>query len=154
MGQQESKAEKNRRGVAGWLNPIHLNVERWGYVFQRVTGLAILAYVIGHLGDTSFFVGGPFGTGPSQSSWTGISAIVENSFGHLILVLLVLVLVFHGTNGVRLVLAELGLIIGRPSAIEYPYRPKSLGRLQKYLFWAAVVFALLGALWTGMILFG
>lgn len=133
---------------------MHYNLERWAYVFQRVTGVGILLYVLGHLGDTSFFVGGPLGTGPSQSSWTFISGIVENSFGHLILVLVVLILVFHGTNGIRLVAAELGLIVGRPSAIEYPYRAKSLGTGQKAIILFAIAAAVAGAAWAALILFG
>ncbi len=149
----EAKA-KNRRGLSGWLNPYHYNFERWAYVFQRVTGVAILAYVIGHLGDTSFFVGGPTGTGPSESSWTLISSVVENSFGHLILVLVVLVVVFHGANGIRLIASELGLILGRPSSIEYPYRPKSLRSVQRVLIWVAIALALVGTGWAVMILFG
>ena len=149
----EAKA-KNRRGLSGWLNPYHYNFERWAYVFQRVTGVAILAYVIGHLGDTSFFVGGPTGTGPSESSWTFISSLVENSFGHLILVLVVLVVIFHGTNGIRLIASELGLILGRPSPIEYPYRPKSLRSVQRALIWIAIALAVVGTGWAVMILFG
>lgn len=144
---------KNRRGVWGWLNPYHYSVERWAYVFQRITGVAILAYVIGHLGDTSFFVGGPTGTGPSTSSWSFISAIVENSFGHLILVLVVLLMFFHGMNGIRLILSEFGLIFKRPSSIEYPYKAKSLSSAQKYLFWAAMGLAAAGALWAFLIIF-
>jgi succinate dehydrogenase/fumarate reductase cytochrome b subunit len=62
----EEKA-RNRRGVAAWLNPYHFNIERWAYTFQRITGIGILLYVLGHIGDTSFFVGGPFGGGPNQS---------------------------------------------------------------------------------------
>lgn len=145
---------KNRRGLGGWLNPFHYNIERWAYVFQRVTGVAILAYVVGHLGDTSFFVGGPTGTGPSASGWQFISGIVENSFGHLILVLVVLVVVFHGTNGIRLIASEMGLILGRPAPIEYPYKPKSLNSVQKALIWVAIALALIGAAWAYAILFG
>lgn len=148
------KEAANRRGVAGWLNPYHYNLERWAYVFQRVTGLGILAYVLGHLGDTSFFVGGPIGGGPSQSSWLFISGIVENSFGHLILVLIAMIVFFHGFNGVRLILAEFGIIARKPGAIEYPYAAKSLGRVQRYMIWASIATALGGALWTAMILFG
>jgi succinate dehydrogenase / fumarate reductase, cytochrome b subunit len=145
---------KNRRGVSGWLNPYHYNFERWAYVFQRVTGVAILAYVIGHLGDTSFFVGGPTGTGPSSSSWMFISSIVENSFGHLILVLVVLLVIFHGTNGIRLIASELGFVVGKPSPIEYPYKARSLGTLQKAAVALAIALALIGGAWAFLILFG
>ena len=143
----------NRRGIRGWLNPYHYNAERWAYVFQRVSGVAILLYVLGHLGDTSFFVGGPTGTGPSASSWAFIGSIFENSFGHLILILVTLILFFHGTNGIRLILAEFGLIFKKPSAIEYPYKAKSLGSGQKYLIAVAIAAAVLAAIWAFLVLF-
>ncbi len=144
---------KNRRGVLGWLNPLNHNRERWAYSFQRITGVAILLYVLGHLGDTSFFVGGPVGGGPSESSWAFISGIVENSFGHLILVLVVLVVTFHGINGIRLIFAELGLLFRKPGAIEYPYKPKGLNSLQWYIVVAGIVLAIVAASVAFWILF-
>src|SRR5271154_3907165 len=93
-----AEAATNKRGVAGWLDPLHLNLERWAYVFQRVTGLAVLAYVVAHIGDTRFFVGGPFGEGPSSASWSSDLAVTENVFGHVVLVMVVLVVVYHGIN--------------------------------------------------------
>src|SRR5271157_1483693 len=153
MSSDGSERRKNKRGIWGWLNPYHYNFERWAYTFQRVTGVAILLYVLGHLGDTSFFVGGPTGTGPSASSWEFIGSIFENSFGHLILILLTLILFFHGANGIRLVLTEFGLIFKRPSAIEYPYKAKSLSSGQKYLIAVAIAVAVLAAVWSFLVLF-
>ena len=153
MGSVGSERAKNKRGIWGWLNPLHFNLERWAYAFQRVSGVAILLYLLGHLGDTSFFVGGPTGSGPSPSAWAFIGSIFENSFGHLILILVTLVLFFHGTNGIRLILAEFGFIFKKPSAIEYPYRAKSLGSAQKYLIWIAMVAAVLAAVWAYLVLF-
>jgi succinate dehydrogenase / fumarate reductase cytochrome b subunit len=150
MGEEKAR---NRRGIWGWLNPYHYNLERWAYMFQRVTGVAILLYVIGHLGDTSFFVGGPTGTGPSPSAWSFIGGIFENSFGHLILILVVLVLFFHGVNGVRLILVELGLILRKPAAIEYPYKARSLRSFQRYIVWAAIAAAVAAAVWAFLVLF-
>lgn len=144
----------NRRGVRGWLNPYHYNLERWAYVFQRLTGVLILAYVLGHIGDTSFFVGGPFGSGPSQSSWALDLSVTENVVGHVILVLAVTIVVFHGVNGIRLILAEYGIIFQKPSRIEYPYKAKGLRAMQQHLIWAAIVLAIVAALWSGTILFG
>jgi len=154
-GEMKAKARAaNKRGVMGWLNPIHYNLERWAYVFQRVTGVVILLYVLGHIGDTSFFVGGPLGTGPSQASWAFMSSIVENVVGHLILVLVATVVVFHGMNGIRLILSEYGLIFEKPSRIEYPYRAKGLRAIQRHMIWAAIILAIVAALWSGSILFG
>ncbi|HUI00341.1 MAG TPA: succinate dehydrogenase [Nitrososphaerales archaeon] len=148
------KAAANRRGVAGWLDPLHFNIERWAYVFQRVTGLAVLAYVVGHIGDTSFFVGGPFGEGPSSSSWAADLGVTENVLGHLVLVMVVLVVVYHGINGARLILAEYGLIFAKPSRPEYPYRAKSLRTVQRHLIWVAIVVAILAALYSGGLMMG
>ena len=149
-----AEAARNRKGVPGWLNPLHTNIERWAYVFQRVTGLAVLAYVIGHIGDTSFFVGGPFGEGPSSASWTLDLSVTENVVGHVILAMVVLVVVYHGINGVRLILAEYGVIFQKPARPEYPYRAKSLRTVQKHLIWVAIVGAILASLYSGGILFG
>jgi succinate dehydrogenase cytochrome b subunit len=153
MGTVGEERAKNKRGLMGWLNPYHYNAERWAYMFQRVTGVAILLYVMGHLGDTSFFVGGPTGTGPSTSSWAFIGSIFENSFGHLILILVVLVLFFHGVNGVRLIFAELGLFFKKPGPIEYPYKPKSLSSLQKSLIFIGIAVAVVAAVWAFLVLF-
>ena len=144
----------NRRGVWGWLNPAHYNLERWAYTLQRITGVAILLYVLGHIGDTSFFVGGPLGAGPSTSSWAFMSAIVENFIGHLVLVVVVMVVVFHGINGIRLILAEYGVIFQKPARIEYPYQAKSLRSIQRHIIWLAIILAIAAALWSGTILFG
>ncbi len=149
-----AKAAANKRGVLGWLDPRHLNMERWAYVFQRVTGLAVLAYVVAHIGDTSFFVGGPFGEGPSAASWSSDLSVTENVFGHVVLVMVVLVVVYHGINGMRLVLAEYGLIFGRPTRPDYPYKARSLHNVQRHLIWVAIVGAILAALYSGGILFG
>ena len=151
--QKGAERAKNKRGNWGRLNPYHYNLERWAYFFQRATGVAILLYLLGHLGDTSFFVGGPTGSGPSASSWAFIGSIFENDFGHLILVMLVLVLFFHGVNGVRLIFAEMGLIFKKPSKIEYPYQPKSLALGQKYLFWLGIALAVIAAVWAFLVLF-
>jgi succinate dehydrogenase / fumarate reductase cytochrome b subunit len=143
----------NRRGIRGWLNPYHYNLERWAYAFQRLTGVLILVYVLGHIGDTSFFVGGPFGTGPSQASWASDLSVTENVIGHTILVLAATIVVFHGVNGIRLILAEYGIIFQQPSRIEYPYEAKGLRAMQQHLIWAAIVLAVVAALWSGSILF-
>ena len=140
--------------MVGWLDPLHLNLERWAYVFQRVTGLAVLAYVVGHIGDTSFFVGGPFGEGPDTSSWKLDLGVTENVLGHVVLVMVVLVVVYHGVNGMRLMLAEYGVIFDKPSRPDYPYKAKSLRTVQRHLIWVAIIAAILAAIYSGGVLFG
>ncbi len=68
--------------------------------------------------------------------------------------MIVLVVVFHGINGIRLILSEYGLIFQKPSRPDYPYRAKSLRALQRHMIWVAIVAAIVASLWTGSILFG
>lgn len=151
----ENPKEKNKRGIRGWFDPtVPNNLERWAYFFQRVTGLGILAYVIGHIGDTSFFVGGPFGSGPNSGSWNFDLSITENFFGHLILAVVVLIITFHGLNGIRLILAELGILVGKPARVEYPHRAASLKSIQRHIIWLAILLAIIALIWSGTILFG
>ena len=65
-----------------------------------------------------------------------------------------LVPVFHGINGVRLILAEFGLIFQKPTRPDYPYRAKSLRTLSKHLIWTAIIAAIVAAIWTGSMVFG
>ena len=67
--------------------------------------------------------------------------------------MLVLVLFFHGINGVRLILAELGLIFKRPGEIEYPYQAKSLALGKKYVFWLGITVAVIATVWAFLVLF-
>lgn len=74
--------------------------------------------------------------------------------GHVVLVMVVLVVVYHGVNGMRLILAEYGVIFEKPSKPDYPYRAKSLRSVQRHLIWVAIVAAILAALYSGGIVFG
>jgi succinate dehydrogenase / fumarate reductase cytochrome b subunit len=80
--------------------------------------------------------------------------VTENLLGHAVLVMVVLVVVYHGINGIRLTLAEYGVIFDKPARPEYPYRAKSLRTLQRHLIWVAIVGAIVAALYSGGILFG
>jgi len=99
-------------------------------------------------------VGGLFGEGPNTSSWSSDLAVTENALGHLVLVMVVLVVVYHGINGIRLILSEYGVIFAKPSRPDYPYKAKSLRTIQRHLIWVAIVAAILAALYTGGTLFG
>ena len=48
----------NREGLRGWLNPIIYGWERVSYWFQRLTGIFLLVYFIGHVYETSSLVSG------------------------------------------------------------------------------------------------
>jgi len=81
-------------------------------------------------------------------------AVTENALGHVVLAMVVLVVVYHGINGVRLILSEYGVIFAKPSRPDYPYKAKSLRTIQRHLIWVAIIAAILAALYTGGTLFG
>lgn len=141
-----AKAE-NRLGLIGWLNPIHYNVERWAYVLQRVTGIGILAYFLGHMVETGTIAGGP-------EAWRDTLTLTQNPGGHVILLLLILALGFHGLNGIRLILTEFGILLGKPGRPDYPYKPKSLNPTQKGCIWLSIVLTIVAALYGFVVLFG
>lgn len=141
-----SKAE-NRLGIRGWLNPVHYNVERWAYVLQRVTGIGILAYFMGHMVETGTIVGGP-------EAWLNTLNLTQNPAGHVILIFLILALGFHGLNGIRLILTEFGILLGKPSRPDYPYRPKALNPTQKACIWLSIVLTIVAAIYGFAVLFG
>jgi succinate dehydrogenase / fumarate reductase cytochrome b subunit len=112
-----------------------------------VTGVALLLYFLGHLIETGTIVGGP-------GEWAATLGWTQNPLGHTILLLTILALGFHGVNGIRLTLAEFGLVGGKPSRPEFPYKAKSLGPVQRLLFWTAMVMAIAGGVYAWLLLFG
>lgn len=127
----EIKRYDNRIGLWGWLGGGRWGVERYAYILHRLTGLGILLYFLMHIVVTSLRA-------------AGIYLWVENGFldrpifkfGEF---LVFAAFAYHAFNGVRLVLVELGLAVGKPIEPVYPYRT-SLG-VQRPLLIAMMVLA-------------
>ena len=122
----------NRLGVWGWLGGGRWGVERYVYLLHRLTGLAILLYLLMHTVVTSLRVKGIY-------LWT------EGGFFHQPIFRLgefavVTAFAFHAFNGLRLVLVELGFAVGKPIEPIYPYKT-SVG-VQRPLLIAVMVLAL------------
>ncbi len=118
MEEQEYKEyyALNRAGITGWFKVKEYSLERTLYILHRITGLGIVAFLLAHF----------FNVGWHPGSW-----------GDVILGILV---TFHVANGIRLILVELGLAVGKPLAVKKPsQRPISIIGPQKYL----LMFALL-----------
>jgi succinate dehydrogenase / fumarate reductase cytochrome b subunit len=122
----------NRLGVWGWLGGGRWGVERYAYLLHRLTGLAILLYLLMHTVMTALRVKGIY-------LWT------EGGFFHQPIFRLgefgvVTSFAFHAFNGLRLVLVELGFAVGKPIEPIYPYKT-SVG-VQRPLLIAAMMLAL------------
>lgn len=137
---------ENREGIKGWLNPTRYGANRFAYWLQRLTGLGLLAYFIAHISETSNIVYG-------KEAWDKMLAFTQTTLGHIILIIVIGMCVFHAANGIRLYAAEHGKGIGKPGRPEYPYKPTSLHTPMKVSIWVSVVLAVIAMLYGAYVLF-
>lgn len=141
---------ENRLGIAGniipWVLMIRDNPERVAFVLHRLTGLLLIIYLPVHIFVTSMTV--------NPQKWEDFLLLEENPLAQFFLWILFGSIVFHGLNGIRLLLVEgLGKGIGKPEPPEPPYKPTSLSSSQRT--WLYAVFAIWLVVWIvgGIILF-
>jgi succinate dehydrogenase / fumarate reductase cytochrome b subunit len=146
-----NKENKNinsgREGIMGWLNPTRYGWERVSYWLQRLTGLFLLVYFIGHVYETSSLTNG-------INAWNSMLELTQTIGGHVFLILVIGTSTFHTVNGIRLIFTESGKGLGKPGRPDYPYSPSSLNYTQKSGIWVALLLAFIAMLYGGMVLFG
>ncbi|MGD8238148.1 MAG: succinate dehydrogenase [Armatimonadota bacterium] len=115
MNDTNSRTYRQRLGIRGWAIGGRWGIERYVYTLHRITGLGILAYFLMHIIVTSSIA-----LGQTQWEWwmTLFSALPFKIGEFLVFV----AFAFHGLNGIRLVMVELGFAVGPPEAPVYPYR--------------------------------
>ena len=121
-------ARNKRLGIWGWVFGGRHNVERFLYTLHRITGVALVFYLMAHIlvvGSRAF----------GQEAWENAMRLVGagNPVVRVLEYLLVIAVVFHATNGIRLVLGELGIGIGRPRRPVYPYPKDSIRKPRKWI---------------------
>lgn len=104
----------NRLGVWGWLGGGRWGMERYAYILHRITGLAILLYLLLHIVVTSFRVEGIY-------LWTG-NGFLHSPVFEMGEYLVFAAFAYHACNGLRLVLVELGVAVGKPTEPVFPYK--------------------------------
>jgi succinate dehydrogenase / fumarate reductase cytochrome b subunit len=109
------KGRPNRLGIWGWLGGGRWGAERYLYTLHRLTGLGLLAYFLMHIFVTSARAFG-------QQAWQQAMAKVAGPIFTLGEYAVFVAFAFHAINGIRLVLIELGISVGKPIEPVYPYR--------------------------------
>jgi succinate dehydrogenase / fumarate reductase cytochrome b subunit len=125
----------NRLGPWGWLGGGRYGLERYLYAGQRISGPLILLYLIAHVIISGFRT--------DRAFWERLveaGGPLNNPISRIFEFLLILIIVYHAFNGLRLILTELGLFVGRMERPVYPYKT-SLGR-QRPLTWALMFLGL------------
>ena len=111
----EYKGRPNRLGIWGWLGGGRWGAERYLYTLHRLTGLGLLAYFLMHIFVTSARAFG-------QQAWQQAMAQVAGTIFTLGEYAVFVAFAFHAINGIRLVLIERGIGVGKPIEPVYPYR--------------------------------
>ena len=124
-----------------------MNLEKLALFVQRISGLALLVYLFFHVIVTGFVASG-------RGAWQGIMAALTNPLAHLGEFLVFVGVIFHGVNGVRILLLELSPLVGTPSRPDYPYKAQSLGRGQRSILYLSAVMTALAAISAFFLLLG
>ena len=139
--------QSNREGIKGMMNPARYGIERVAYWLQRLTGLGLLFYLIGHVIETSAIVEG-------KAGWDKMLELTQTTEGHIILILVIGMSVFHTVNGIRVMLGHGGVGVGKPGIPDYPYRAASLNYKQRLCIWVSIALAALAMMYGSGVLFG
>jgi len=105
---------KNNLGLWGWLSGGRYGFDRYAYTLHRLSGLGILAYFLMHIFVTGARLGGP-------EQWESRMAFFSNPIFKIGEFLVFLAFAYHAVNGIRLVIVELGCMLGKPGLPAYPY---------------------------------
>jgi succinate dehydrogenase / fumarate reductase cytochrome b subunit len=105
-----STAPAQRRGVVGWFDPRGRRLGGLAFIVNRLSGLGLVLYLYMHLMILSLLVQGP-------GAW---DTFVDIALSPPVLVFDVVLLVgmlIHGLNGIRVGLVGLGLVASRQKAL-------------------------------------
>jgi len=106
--------KNNRQGIIGWIYGGKYNIERYLYTLHRITGLGLVLYMFLHFFVTALRI--------NKTKWEWIMGIFDSPFFHFMEWVVFAAAIFHGLNGLRLILSEFGIIMGKPGRPVYPYK--------------------------------
>jgi len=112
---RQIRPRQNYLGVGGWVWAGNYKLERYLYILHRVTGLGILLFLLIHLIVTTFF------RIQGQAVWESAMRVLNNPLFKTGEYLVAVAFVYHALNGLRLILQELGFMMGKPVPPIYPY---------------------------------
>ena len=107
---------QNYLGARGWVWAGNYKLERYLYLLHRVTGLGLILFGILHLIETTVF------RRQGQDVWERTMALLQKPWFEVGLYLVTVAFIFHALNGLRLILQEMGFLLGKPKPPIYPYQ--------------------------------
>lgn len=134
--EKKYKSRYNMTGVLGWIGNLRINMERYLYFLHRITGIGLVIYLTLHIFVTSSRMYG-------ENVYRLSESIIKNPAADIGLFIVMAGLIFHGVNGIRLILNEYGFLLGKPTKPIYPYRQILKTSSPRYLF---ILMMILGAI--------
>ncbi len=95
-------AARPLRAVLGWASLRHRHLGSAAFLANRVTGLLLIGYLYLHLGVLFLLTEG-------SGSWASVLSLFKNHYFLALESLLILFIMVHGLNGLRLALVENGI---------------------------------------------
>ena len=127
---------KRMFGKGGDLNPRNIRLGVWAWLIQRISGIVLVLFVMAHviaISQANLALTGPLFTmlgGLRNPFWAVDRTVLA------IDTLILGIIAFHGMNGIRIVLFDVGVGLG--------LRP------QKVIFWIMIA---VGVLASGLVIF-
>jgi succinate dehydrogenase / fumarate reductase cytochrome b subunit len=116
--------------VQRWVLPLKRSIGTWAFVFNRWSGVLLAIYLYVHLGILTTIAFSP-------DAYNQFLVVAKSPFGLLFDVGLVLLLLYHGFNGLRIIYAALA------GKIEQ----------QRGQFWAVVALSVVLTLYSAFLIF-
>ncbi|MGC9178136.1 MAG: hypothetical protein ACP5G6_06970 [Conexivisphaera sp.] len=132
MSFERQMLDEIQRQLSDQFQSRYAKLERWIYLLHKLAGIGIGLFLIAHLYETSLVLNG-------AAFWNAFMLSEENPIFHWGLLIIAAASVFHGLNGLRIVMASLGLGVGRPIRPTWPYLPSNVARIQQNLLWLVVI---------------
>ncbi len=125
--------------IKGWFVGRKYSIERYLYSLHRITGIGILIYFFFHIFVTTTRAFG-------AEAWNKTMDFLHKPiflFGEY---LVFVAFCIHGLNGIRLILLELGFMVGKPIEPVYPYKTSIMKQkpLMFFLMFLSLIFIILG----------
>lgn len=121
---------QEERRPSRWFDVRKRHEGAWAYALNRITGLGLVAYLYVHLGVLSILARGP-------QAWNSFLATSKAPVFTLLDVIVLLGVLFHALNGIRVSLTGVGLMVRRQRWI-----------LRGLIGAGVVLFVVAGVLWS------
>lgn len=131
---ERRQVKENYLGVRGWVWGGRYQLERYLYLFHRITGLGMVLYLMLHLCVMTIF------RIQGQGVYETLMRLFANPVFKAGEYLIFAAFILHGLNGLRLILQELGFALGKPTPPVYPYKDSLRRRRPIVLAMIAIVF--------------